>query len=260
MASLAKHITFFFLVVLLSSSVQIQARQSKFFSKIFHLGAKISPQLETPTPSPLAAAAPAPAPLSGAPESQDPYYGLYGHGQGTGLFPPAKETGFSSSSNNIPTTTTTFEDDLLAEELAADDEKYETGYAYEKNNYNNNGYTTSSSNYNHGYNTNYDTNGYGNGYSSGNYNNGQTLSNYNNNEYETERQGMSDTRFVEGGKYYYDVKNENYYLNNGYESGKGTTENEGYFGNAENSNEFNSMEEFQNKENQYQESQEEYVP
>ncbi|OMO52800.1 protein E6-like protein [Corchorus capsularis] len=268
MASLAKPITFFFLVVFLSSSVQIQARQSKFFSKIFHLGAKISPQLEATTP--LAAPAPAPAPLSGAPESQDPYYGLYGHGQGTGLFPPAKETGFSSSSSsNIPTSTTTFEDDLLAEELAADDEKYETGY--EKINYNNNnGYTTSSSNYNNGqtlgnynnngYNTNYNTNGYGNGYSSSNYNNGQTLSNYNNNEYETERQGMSDTRFVEGGKYYYDVKNENYYPNNGYESGKGTTENEGYFGNAENSNEFNSMEEFQNKENQYKESQEEYVP
>ncbi|XP_022762514.1 protein E6-like [Durio zibethinus] len=219
MASLAKHITFFFLLVL-SSSVQIRARESMFFSKIFHLGGKISPQ-EVPTPSP----APAPANSEG---QLDPYHGLYG--QGSGMFPPVKKT---VSTSNTPTT---FENDLLAEELA--DEKYETGY--ENNKYNNNGYTLSN------YNSNGDT--------SSNYNNnGYTLSNYNNNGYETERQGMSDTRFVEGGKYYYDVKNGNYYPN-GYESsGKETTKNEGYYGNTENSNEVNPMEE-------YQESQEEYVP
>ncbi|XVF02047.1 hypothetical protein REPUB_Repub04eG0142500 [Reevesia pubescens] len=259
MASFEKHIVFFFLLVI-SSSVRIQARESKFFSKIFHLGAKISP-LEVPTSSP--AAAPAPAPANS--ESQlDPYYGLYGHG--SGMFPPAKE---SVSTSNTPTTTNSFENDLLAEELA--DEKYETGYeknnydnngysasnynnkAYTSSNYNNNGYTLSNYN-NNGYSSNYKTNGYSSTYKTNGYS-----SNYNNNGYDTERQGMSDTRYVEGGKYHYNVKNENYYPNEYESSGKETRKNEGYYGNTENSNEFNSMEEFQNNE-QYQESQEEYVP
>ncbi|EOX99518.1 Uncharacterized protein TCM_008192 [Theobroma cacao] len=243
MASFAKRFTFFFLLML-SSYVQIQARESKFFSKIFHLGARISPD-EVPTPTP----APAPAPEPANSESQDPYYGLYG--QGSGMFPPAKDP---VSTTHTPTTATTFENDLLAEEL--EDEKFETGY--EKNSYNNNGYTTRNYNYNNGYTTsNHNNNGYttsnynNNGYSSSYKTNGYA-SNYNNNGYETERQGMSDTRSVEGGKYYYDVENVNYYPE-GYESGKETSKNEGYYGNTENSNEFNSMGEFQ-------ESQEEYVP
>ncbi|XWS39419.1 hypothetical protein CRYUN_Cryun18bG0053000 [Craigia yunnanensis] len=151
MASFANLITFFFFLEL-SSSVHIQARESK----IFHLGAKISP-LEVPTPT--AAPALAPGPVNS--ESQlDPYYGLYGHG--SGMFPLAKET---ASTSNSPTTTTTFENDLLAEELA--DEKYETGY--EKNNYNNNGYTTSNYN-NNGYtNNNYNNNGYSSNYNTKGY-------------------------------------------------------------------------------------------
>ncbi|KAB2091102.1 hypothetical protein ES319_A03G167700v1 [Gossypium barbadense] len=254
MASFANHIVLFFFL-LLSSSVQIQARESKFFSKIFHLGAKISPLVvPTPTPAPAPASAPALAPTvapATAPANigiQDPYYGLYGHG--SGMVPPAKE---GVTTSNTPTA---FENELFAEELA--DEKYESGY--EKNNYNynnnNNGYTTSKYN-NNGYTlSSYNNNGY-----SGNYNTNGYNDNYNNNGYETERQGMSDTRFVEGGKYYYNMKNEQYYPN-GYEfsSSKGTTKNEGYYGNTENSNEFNSMEEFQNKEDQYMERQEEYVP
>ncbi|WRX13759.1 hypothetical protein QQP08_006246 [Theobroma cacao] len=69
---------------MLSSYVQIQARESKFFSKIFHLGARISPD-EVPTPTP----APAPAPEPANSESQDPYYGLYGQGSG---YESGKET------------------------------------------------------------------------------------------------------------------------------------------------------------------------
>ncbi|GMI74839.1 hypothetical protein HRI_001153200 [Hibiscus trionum] len=116
------------------------------------------------------------------------------------------------TTSNTPTTTSTFGNDLFAEEHAHG--KYE-------NNYNNNGYTTT--------NNNYDDNGY-----------------------ETERQGTSDTRFVEGGKYYYNAKNENYYPN-GYEysSSKEASTNEGYYGNTENSNEFNSIDEFENKEDEY---------
>ncbi|KAK8477953.1 hypothetical protein V6N13_017620 [Hibiscus sabdariffa] len=190
MAASVNHIVFFFFLIVLSSSVQIQAREGKFFSKIIHLGAKITAQVE-PTPS----QAPAPAPEPAFIDNQEPYYGLYGHG-------------------NTPTTTSTFGNSLFAEEFA--DEKYETGF--EKNN-NNNYY--------------YDDGG--------------------NNE--RERQGMSDTRFVEGGKYYYDVKNGNYYPN-GYEysSSKEASTNEGYYGNTDNSNEFNSMED------EYRERQGGYVP
>ncbi|XVE66159.1 hypothetical protein DITRI_Ditri08aG0058000 [Diplodiscus trichospermus] len=250
MASFANHSTFFLFLVLSSSSLLIDARESKFFSKIFHLGAKISP-FEVPTPTP------APAPAAGPVNSGsqfDPYYGLYGHG--SGMFPSAKET---VSTSNTPTATTAFEDDLLAEQLA--DENYETGY--HNNKYNNNGYTTSNYN-NDGYtSSNYNNNGYtvrnsnANSYSSSYKTNGYSSSsssnnnNNNNNGYETERQGMSDTRFMEGGKYYYNVKNANYYPS-GYEStGKETTRNEGYYGNTENSNEFNTMEEFQERQDEY---------
>ncbi|KAK8529587.1 hypothetical protein V6N13_102493 [Hibiscus sabdariffa] len=213
MAASVNHIVFFFFIVL-SSSVQIQAREGKFFSKIIHLGAKITALVE-PTPSqavaPVLAPAPAPAPEPAFIDNQEPYYGLYGHG--SAMFPTTEE-GVTVTTGNTPTTTSTFGNSLLADELA--DEKYETGY--EKNNY-------------------------------------DTVSNYNSNGYERERQGMSDTRFVEGGKYYYDVKNENYYPN-GYEysSSKEASTNEGYYGNTDNSNQFNSMQD------EYRERQEEYVP
>ncbi|KAE8716452.1 GBF's pro-rich region-interacting factor 1 [Hibiscus syriacus] len=129
---------------------------------------------------------------------------------------------------NTPTTTSTFENVLFT------DERYETGY--EKNNKDE--YTTSNYNYNDDDYTlsNYNTNGYD--------------GNYNNNGYETERQGMSYTRFVEGGKHFYNVENKNFYPNEyEFSSSKETSENEGYYGNTENP-----------MEDEYQERQEEHVP
>ncbi|XP_010540466.1 PREDICTED: protein E6-like [Tarenaya hassleriana] len=67
----------------------------------------------------------------------------------------------------------------------------EYSYSKDKENYNNN----NGKNYN-----SYNSNGYG-GERSSEYNS------YNNNN--AERQGMSDTRFMENGKYYYDVNDEN---------------------------------------------------
>ncbi|KAK8469554.1 hypothetical protein PHAVU_005G100800 [Phaseolus vulgaris] len=70
---------------------------------------------------------------------------------------------------------------------------------------------------------------------------------HNNNNYEGKREGMSDTRFLEKGKYYYNVNtvNENYNLN-GYESGRGSTaENEGYYEKSQYPNEFDTMEEYE---------------
>ncbi|XP_052310640.1 uncharacterized protein LOC7459967 isoform X4 [Populus trichocarpa] len=134
-------------------------------------------------------------------------------------------------------------------------ESYEAGNQNTENGYNNNGNTN---NYNNnGYTNKYYNNGYklaGESYEAGNQNsdNGYT-------RYETERQGMSDTRFMEGGKYYYNAKNENYYPANKYESGKVSTQNQGSYGNDENPNEFNTMEEYKSQEG-YEESQEESLP
>ncbi|KAJ6289677.1 hypothetical protein OIU78_025575 [Salix suchowensis] len=172
-------------------------------------------------------------------------------------------------------------------------ESYETGNQNSgngfTNNYNNNGYklagesyATGNQNNGNGYTNSNGNNGYklagnqnsGNGYSN---NNGNTNS-YNNNGYETERQGMSDTRYMEGGKYYYHVKNTerqgmsdtrfmeggkysnnvNYYPANEYDSGKVNTQNQGSYGNVENPNEFNTMD-YESQEG-YEESQEESLP
>ncbi|KAJ9686248.1 hypothetical protein PVL29_015245 [Vitis rotundifolia] len=145
--------------------------------------------------------------------------------------------------------------------------------------YRNNGYSTSSSN-NNGYSTEkqgmsdtrflengkysytpdtYSTNSNKNGYSSSYRNNGYSTSSSRNNGYSTEKQGMSDTRFLENGKYHYDPNNENHYVD-GYNTEKGSTSNEFYYSNTENSNEFNSMEEYQRQQEEYQQGQEEYVP
>jgi hypothetical protein len=170
-------------------------------------------------------------------------YGLYGGGSNE--FPPTKET----------PTTTKFEDEFLTGELSG--ERFETGYPKtnlynsneNKENYNNNGYTP---NYNNnGYNSNNNNN---NGYTP-NYNSNGYSNNYNTNGYQTERQGMSDTRFLENGKYYFPVNNENNKLN-GYETRKENTQNEGYYVNNMYPNEFNSMEEYEKQE----ENQEEFEP
>ncbi|XP_011043644.1 PREDICTED: protein E6-like isoform X5 [Populus euphratica] len=193
MASFGKQVFFFFFLVIFSS---IQARESTFFSKFTHYsitknnGRKESTissvPIQAPTLAPAPAIdflpdvpllAPAPAPVLGEIEEG---YDLFGEGSGTS---PRKET-----STTTTTTTAVDENELLNEELdgVPFDQKYENS------NYNNNGYTN---NYNNNGNTN------------NNYNNNGYTTNYNNNGYETERQGMSDTRFMEGGKYYYHVKN-----------------------------------------------------
>lgn len=291
MAFSAKALSFFFLTVLISSlQVQIQARESKFFYKFTHISTKnkvipestISPAptpalAPAPTPEavPIIAAEPAPAPAPAeAPASfyaeSGSGYGLYGHG--SDQFSPTKESTTAAADQN----------ELLNEELSS--ENYETGY--QNNNYNNNGYTSKYNN--NGYTSSYKSNGYGTkkqgmsdtrfmqNYQNNNYNNNAYSSNYKNNAYtssigytgnnyyntngyENEKQGMSDTRFLENGKYYYDVKNENGYVPVGFESERGTTTSGGYYGNTQNVNEFSTMEQFENQQ-EYQESPEEYVP
>ena len=82
-----------------------------------------------------------------------------------------------------------------------------------------------------------------------------------NNNYNDERQGLSDTRFMEGGKYFYDVNSEKY--NHPTQYGGATrgmnsenwSNNRGYFGN----NNVNSMEGYQNQE-EFEDDQEDFEP
>ncbi|XP_068470072.1 protein E6-like [Phaseolus vulgaris] len=88
-----------------------------------------------------------------------------------------------------------------------------------------------------------------------------------NNNYNSERQGLSDTRFVEGGKYFYDVNSEKYNNPTQYGgssrgvSSENWSNNRGYFGNN-NVNSYenkNSMEGYQNQE-QFEDDQEDFEP
>ncbi|KAL5573577.1 hypothetical protein UlMin_023174 [Ulmus minor] len=269
MASSPKHFSFFFLLLLFFAPLEVMSRESKFFSKLTHYTVVLDPKLpvtKTPTPAPaptpevilaapelapvpfspvatpvsspeLAPVVPAPAPglapvvLTPGPtpevlvETQNEYgYNRYGNDHGSNQeFPSKQET----------PTTTDLESEILTEELTGG-EGFERSNNYENNG---NGYRAYSSRQN--------------GYVKG----------YNNNRYhQTEQQGMSDTRFLENGRYFHNVKNENEnrywnenengnrnennYYNNGYETEERNSRNV-----------FDSMEEYE----KYQESRG-YVP
>ncbi|PON97825.1 Protein E [Trema orientale] len=226
----------FFFVLLLFSAFQVKARESKLFSKVTHNNAiqPSSPKKETPvevlTPAPApetAVPAPSPAPSSGTNERENGY-GLYGQEEAYNeRFPSTKE---------IPTTSGGVENELLSEDFPG----------------------------NEGFEINDDENEAerrDRGLDKRKYYSGPVTKNYyyGNNGYDQikpiERQGMSDTRFLDNGRYFRDVKNENEnennynknyrYYNNGYDQ---TAERNTRY-------EFDSMEEYE----KYQESQG-YVP
>lgn len=276
MAPFAKSLSFFFLLVLVFSSENIQARESVFFSKVTHYNKNVNEptistsiaEVPTPAPSPAAEApklADVPAPAAEAPELADvpapaPSYLEKEHRHNGALY--GLGSGKSPSTEETPTTIDG-EDEILAEELSG--ESFDRTGNYESTNlYNNNGYKTNYVNNNNnyvngnGYKTNYvnnnnyiNSNGYtkrnnykgGNGYTkTNNYKGGNGWENREINA----QQGMSDTRFLENGRYYRDVKNEiNQNFNENYEAGRGSTRNY-----VQNSNEFNTMEEY----DKYQES------
>lgn len=238
----------FILVIIFPSPLQIEARESKFFSKVIHnyspAGAAPkepaagSENPEAPVYAPTTAPAPAPGPVSEffefQPDTQDGY-GLYGRGS-------------NEVSTPSTTTTTVGENEVVQEESYPELE--ETSYS------NNNGY---SEYYNNNGNTNekqgmsdtrfmedgrfhYNVNGNGEPTKYSNNNNGYYSSS------SGEKQGMSDTRFLENGRYSYDYTREKQGVDT-------TTSNESYYSNS--NDQFNSMEENQEE---YQEDQEEYVP
>ncbi|BFG25128.1 hypothetical protein CerSpe_114020 [Prunus speciosa] len=262
MAPFAKPLSFFFLIVLIFSSFEnIQARESVFFSKVTHYNNKKNVNEPTISTSIAEVPTPAPSPAAEAPELADvpapaPSYSEKEHRNNGALY--GLGSGKSPSTEETPTTIDV-EDEILAEELSG--ESFDRTGNYESTNlYNNNGYKTNYVNNNNyvngnGYKTNYvNNNNYinGNGYTkTNNYKGGNGGENREINA----QQGMSDTRFLENGRYYHDVINQNF--NENYEAGRGSTRNyvEGYNGNRENSNEFNTMEEY----DKYQESRG-YVP
>lgn len=221
------------LLLLLSCSYsQTQARESKFFSKAIHIHstAKNVEEMKPPSPVPppeyvpVDSPTPAPAPnpavtapvTAPVPSETVTGYGLYGHG--SGMLPPEKETvstpttippsSYRSEATQSGANDNNFENEMLAEELngeSTEEEEYSNNnnknYYYFNNNNKENVY---SNNYNlYGGSTSTKNNGYYESYrSSVDSSNGHY---YPNNYNAIERQGMSDTRFLENGKYYYHV-------------------------------------------------------
>ncbi|XP_010260323.1 PREDICTED: protein E6 [Nelumbo nucifera] len=287
----AKQFFLLFLLFLISS-VQIQAREIKFFNRVSHYTTNNNKNnsnngKETELPKKEETPSKEDEEPSFTPESENGY-GLYGHG--SGQLPPTTDNDAYYTTGNLRAEKTTTSE-------------YNNGGNYEYKQFNkrypnnfystNNGYETKQqvglegtrftsteylNNNNNGYETKQqqtmggarlaDTSYLNN---NNNYHYSNNNNKYRNNGYATEQQGMSDTRFLEGGKYFYDMKKESSYPS-GYGWQKGSSEglgssrntyNYGGYNGNNNENGFeynNSMEGYQNQEDQYQESQEEYEP
>ncbi|KAK4796626.1 hypothetical protein SAY86_028952 [Trapa natans] len=180
------------LLLLSCSCLHTQARESKFFSKAIHIHSTAKSVEETKPESPLPSREDAPvvsptqtpeagpynftAP-AGAPASSESGYGLYGHGSGS-----------YESEATVGDANDSFENETLAEEELNDNDRTEKEEYTNNNNYYNNKENVYSNGYNlYGSNNN----GYSESYSSS-----------------SGRQGMSDTRFMENGKYFYDTSRD----------------------------------------------------
>ncbi|XP_010272484.1 PREDICTED: protein E6 [Nelumbo nucifera] len=290
----AKQLSLFFLLMLVSS-LQIQARESKFFNNVKHYTTTTTTTNGKETdelPKKEETLTKEDEEPSFTQENQNGY-GLYGHG--SEQLPPTTDNNAYYTSGNLPEKTTTNEYTGGSYEYRQFNKRYPNNH-YSKNI---NGYDTRQQGMgdtrfaNAEYLNNNNNNGYetrqqemdGERFADTGYPNNNNYYMYNNNGYATEQQGMSDTRFLENGKYFYDVKNENSYLGGyggqtdgrrgtdgrgGYNRGgmdgrggynrRGTDGRGGYNGNNNgNAYEYNSMEGYQNQE-QYQESQDEYEP
>ncbi|XP_038889204.1 uncharacterized protein DDB_G0287625-like [Benincasa hispida] len=139
MCTTFNHLSFFYFFILLLSSVQIEARVNKFFSKFIHTDHKVvsnltlAPVFAPPEISPSLAPIPALAPFF---DESHNAYGLYDRDANAGV---------------NTRTITNMEEEILAGN-DEDEENYKAGYPmtnsqkkiYENNNYeNNNGFTNS---------------------------------------------------------------------------------------------------------------------
>ncbi|KAD7117361.1 hypothetical protein E3N88_04629 [Mikania micrantha] len=255
MASIANII---FLLILCSFSHQPYARESKFFTKIIHYLSN-SPITSEPTPAPAPAPvlvpglvpemqpfllAPTPAP---APAEEEYGYGLYGHGSSDSSLEEYHMSSLEGFKNETP-------EDMEDKETNGGDEfNSKKEDSFEKLLSNNGNEYSSSMNENNGYKpdsyvelNNNDNNNYYKTFTN-------EKSGYNNdNGYMVKQQGLSDTRFLEDGKYSYNVPNNNgNYQENSYE--EVSDNGEGYYRNFKNNDEeskyeFDTMEEYERQE------------
>ncbi|XVE88098.1 hypothetical protein DITRI_Ditri19aG0041100 [Diplodiscus trichospermus] len=70
-----------------------------------------------------------------------------------------------------------------------------------------------------------------------------------------EKQGMSDTRYMENGRYFYDIKNENNYYPNQFENSRGFASRNEY-----NENRYNNMGRYNQNQEEFEENEEEFEP
>ncbi|KAG5246989.1 hypothetical protein IMY05_004G0033300 [Salix suchowensis] len=242
MAPSPKLISFLFLAIF---SVQIHARESQFFSKV---------SATTATPSTTAVnynnvqdkTLPSKAEESLNKQELDPAF-IPDTQNGYGLYALQNPDPNPETYTNYPADTTT------------------------DNYYNKNAYGEQQQNFGE---TSLQESEYtkmGNQNNKNKYYNGANSYNNNNNDYKNdEKQGMSDTRYLENGKYYYDLNNENsnYYPNQYQQSSRNNYNTRGYYNNNNNNNNGNSKYEYSNNSMQkydsqddFEESQEEqYVP
>ncbi|PKI51342.1 hypothetical protein CRG98_028289 [Punica granatum] len=291
--------SFLALLLLSCSCPHAHARESKFFSKAIHLHSttknveEMKPPhvkipvpppeyalVDSPTPSPSSSLAPAAAPVAAPVSSEiEGGYGLYGHGSGVLL--QEKET------KTTPTTVTggyrseatltgangndKFENEMMSEELNGESTEKDVYSNDHKNNYYYNNYKNQnvySSNY-HSLYSGSTNNRYTESYKGTTTTTGDNQYYYPSNYNANERQGMSDTRFLENGKYYYDVNriDEKNAYQQANEKKSYMTESEGSYENESNrydpnksKYEFDSMEEYYKSQGYHLNNPEAYIP
>ncbi|CAK9321052.1 unnamed protein product [Citrullus colocynthis] len=280
MASSPKLLTSILLLSLLF--IQIHARDSKyFFSKVPNNVDNFDTK-ETQIPNNNVDPLTNPEKTTTTPQDQEPNfipqtqensYGLYGHE--SGQLPPNSDEKFSGSGRPFTTTTynnnNNYRNEVVPNYKSESEDQY-YNYNEDDNNKNENFEDSNSKPYENSFYYNKDL--YDNRqqrfqntrlsrddytttplYDQGKYDN--FYSNNNNNANNVVRQGMSDTRFMENGKYYYDLNREPHHY----------SRSRGYFGNSNNNNgntyEYgNSMGRYQNQndEAEFQEEPDEFVP
>lgn len=238
MALPSKYFSLVFLLALLS--LQTQARESQFFSKVTNPNVvKYPHQFHSKEEEPTF-----------IPQTQTGY-GLYGH----------ETTELSPTTTTTTTTPRTFEPYTTTPQYKTQSEEPVNKYpkTYNNNYYNNENTFENSPN---GGRT--ETRLAGSGYVA----NPNGYYNSNGGGYNVERKGMSDTRYMEGGKYYYDINSEKNYDENQYrnsrvvDSKNSWHNNRGYYGNKNGGNLYGNRDSFEGYQNQeeFHTNEEEFEP
>ncbi|KAL8510919.1 hypothetical protein ACS0TY_017654 [Phlomoides rotata] len=231
----------FFFLIMSSTCYQIQARESKFFSKYRHLSTtnyvtipSTHPKVVVPFSSPSPSPSPITSHISGIPASA-PAPATMIFGADYSPAPTPTTLGVDYSPTLAPTETDVPYYGLYAKETNDKKDEFSTEEFNNRESYTyNNGYPNSLSN--------------NNGFWTSNHESYQNT----NNGYKSEPQGMSDTRLQNDGKYYY-ARNPTGYKN---------SNEEGYYdaGNYKKSKyEFDSMEEYEKQEG-FADVEQEFIP